>query len=271
MVCIRWSGALGAMTLALALAGCGDTSSPNLGDDAEEVADLAAIAGDAVAEDVAVVAAEAGTMGPNASPPPPADDHFAAWVEPCAYDGAISRFLCPTVTRGTLTVSRSYALADADGNPQDTYYPLTTATAQFSSTIIGVVERPHWSATIDRRRELAFTGLAGSETQRTVNGTGTSAVHRSRHVRPSGERTYDFDASITIADVIVPVAGNGEPWPLSGSVTRDVTVSREGPYASGTRTRTVMVRFNGTRFVPLTINGREFTLDLATGAVSDEG
>ncbi len=36
--------------------------------------------------------------------------------------------------------------------------------------------RGNWTATVDRSRDLTITGLAGTETTRTVNGTGTESV-----------------------------------------------------------------------------------------------
>jgi hypothetical protein len=45
-----------------------------------------------------------------------------------------------------------------------------------------------------------------------------------------------------------------------------VTFSRDrGPAQGRSGTRTVTVTFNGTQYVPMTVNDRAFTLDLATG------
>ena len=56
-------------------------------------------------------------------------------------------------------------------------------------------------------------------------------------------------------------------WPLSGTITREMMaeISRDGE----TRTveRTVMIEFNGTQFVTVTVDGETFTMDLATQGI----
>jgi hypothetical protein len=67
----------------------------------------------------------------------------------------------------------------------------------------------------------------------------------------------------------VPRAEN--PWPLSGTITRVITVViTNGPNGDVTHERTVVITFNGTQFVTLTVNGEEFELDLAA-RLSDRG
>jgi hypothetical protein len=62
---------------------------------------------------------------------------------------------------------------------------------------------------------------------------------------------------------VIPVPrGNG--YPLSGTITRTLTLTRSNGEETFTRERTVSVTFNGTRYVTITINGEAFTLDLET-------
>ncbi len=62
----------------------------------------------------------------------------------------------------------------------------------------------------------------------------------------------------------MPVRGEGvAPWPLSGTITRIVTITPTGTDGGAPVTRTIVVTFNGTANVPATVNGETFTLNLA--------
>lgn len=81
---------------------------------------------------------------------------------------------------------------------------------------------------------------------------------------PFGEgRTIEATASFTIDNVVVPVPQTQDGWPLSGSITQDATVTITLPHGeSRTASRTAVVTFNGTQFVPLVINGDTTIIDL---------
>jgi hypothetical protein len=69
--------------------------------------------------------------------------------------------------------------------------------------------------------------------------------------------------SFTITNVVIQVRVSGEIWPQSGTVAKQATVTvTGGPNDGKTRELTVTVTFNGTRFVPITVNGQEYTFDL---------
>jgi hypothetical protein len=127
------------------------------------------------------------------------------------------------------------------------------------------VSRENWSATVDRHRNLTATGLTGMETERTWNGTGNGTVARSKHTDGGETRTYNITYTTGFNAVIVPVPHTADSWPISGSITRQMTIKIEGgPRDGQTVDRTVTVTFNGTQFVPITINGKTFTFDLKT-------
>jgi hypothetical protein len=66
----------------------------------------------------------------------------------------------------------------------------------------------------------------------------------------------------TVTAVVIPVP-RGSGWPISGTITREITVQIvTGLDDTKTRERTVTIEFNGTQFVPITINGETCTLDL---------
>ena len=160
--------------------------------------------------------------------------------------------------------SRTVSFFDADGNQQDAYNSLTTESIRMLIEMSGAVERDGWTATIVRSRDVTVSGLVGEETERTWNGTSSTEVTRSQHSDENGEsRTYDMSGVGTIADVVRGVPRAENPWPLSGTITRSITVVTNGPDGEVTRERTVVVTFNGSQFVTLTVNGEEFELDLA--------
>ena len=72
-------------------------------------------------------------------------------------------------------------------------------------------------------------------------------------------------SATTVSDVVLPFPYAPGAWPLSGTIVRQVSFSRDGRGRGRSGSRTVTVTFNGTQFVPMTVNERSFTLDLATG------
>lgn len=231
--------------------------------------DVATIASDAVAEDVDIMAGMDGEIGlltgsallVEGVPGRPA-------VGGCNFGSG--RFACPPRTHQGLTLERTVTFLDALGATQGAYDAETTASIQIAVRIEGDVTRGNWSATVDRSRNLTITGLAGTETTRTVNGTGSESVSGSRHSGASGgggsgaTRSYDLEGTVAITDVVMPVRGEGvAPWPLSGTITRIVTITPTGTDGGTPVTRTIVVTFNGTANVPATVNGETFTLNLA--------
>jgi hypothetical protein len=271
---ITLPGALAAL-LACATACNLDTSEPpQLTAEARTSADVALAAGNGITEDVTLLqlneASVAGTTA-SASAAAPSLDWAAAGA--CTYDGGSGRFQCPVLTDGGLTLTRSYALFDASGQPQSTYDASTTASANFRAAVSGTVQRPDWTATVTRQRDATVTGLAGAETRRTWNGTAQSTLSGASYGSTAGgvQRSYDLQETGELADVVVALPRRDHPWPLSGTATRHITgtMTRDGAQTvSRTVERTVTVTFNGTSIVPLDVGDRHFWLSLATGGVT---
>jgi hypothetical protein len=145
-----------------------------------------------------------------------------------------------------------------------------TASANVRTTVKGDLTRDKWSASVDRERNLTVTGLQGDEQKRTWNGTGTFTVNRSVHRDSGADRTYDITGTLTVTDVVVPHSNNAakDPWPLSGSVTREILVNTTNTKgAAVTFTRSITITFNGTALADATVMGpkgtQAFTIDLA--------
>ena len=227
----------GALTLGvLASAGCSDTVGLESALDESVTLDVAMIAADAAID-------ELGYMGLL----------FGAGALP-APSGASTETRIHTAT-----------FFDADDNEQDTRDPLTTASIHLVIESTREFSRDSWTATGTRSRDLWITGLEGVETTRTVNGTGSGTVSRSQHTDSTGTRTYDMTSTSVIEDVVHPVPRTDDAWPLSGTITRNVTVNIvNGPNGDETKTRTVVITFNGTNLPTMTVDGESFEIDLST-------
>ncbi|MFN0177814.1 MAG: hypothetical protein ACKVZ0_03375 [Gemmatimonadales bacterium] len=245
----------GALALALtALAGCStEGTSPDFTPAQARILnrDVALVAADGASQDVELMGGPGGSFGMGLAPGLAAADEQDA------------PFRCGTHTRDDLTVTRTCTFKDAAGATQNEYNPLTTASVVVHAEIEGTITRPNWTATVDRIRDLTVSGLAGTETQRTWNGTGSGTSTRSRHSEGGEERQYDVTATGTMTNVVVPVPRRPDGWPLSGTIARQVTVKiTGGPRDGQTVTRSVTITFNGTQFVPIKVNENTFTFDL---------
>ena len=241
-----WTTRTGATAAAvLALAACSDGTAPEATIDRSTLAaDVAAVAAQATAEDVAELAltAEMGvfTLPGEPGPPPGA-----------GRSGDISR-------------SREVTFYDGAGAEMDGYDPLLTATVVSVLEVLAERSGGVFEGTMERHRETEVTGLEGEETSRTWNGLGTDAVSRTRFDDEDGDRSYDMSGTVTIADVVVGVPRSENPWPLSGTITRELSVEIvNGPEGDATFERTAVVTFDGTRFATVVVDGETFEIDLA--------
>jgi hypothetical protein len=161
--------------------------------------------------------------------------------------------------------TRTATYFDADGIEQADRDPLTTASIHVVIASTHEFSRDSWTATGSRMRDLMITGLEGEETRRTVNGTGSSSVARSRHTDTDGTRIYDMSSTSVIENVVRLVQRTDDAWPLSGTITRYVTVNivneKDGDV---TKSRTVVITFNGTNLATMTVDDETFEIDLST-------
>lgn len=281
-------------------AACSDSTAPSALStsgtfDAQVSGDLAPSAGDAIANDYAFYSsadmtgsgaafsidaagarliAPGGDVSASVQAPPRA---AAAWISPsCTFDASSGRFSCPPVTRNGQTWTVSYALMDANGATQSQYDGVTTASINFIVSDTGATAFTSngniFADTVSRRHNRTVSGLAGSpDTVHAWNGTGTSAIKSVR----SGQITkvYQFTSNDTTTGVRFKQPRDINPYPLSGTVVRNYAVTRTR-YASDTTqktaTRRVVVTFNGTADVPMTVGSDSYILDLDTHKVTKQ-
>ncbi len=226
---------------------------------------------EAVVLGLLVLAACSDTVGPDAF-----GDSLTLDVAMIAADAVIDEFgdigllfgggaFAAPSEASTRTVTHTATFFDADGNEQEARDPLTTASIHLVIESTQEFSRDSWSGTGTRSRDLMITGLEGEETTRTVNGTGSGSVTRSQHTDADGTRTYDMSSTSVIEDVIHPVPRTEDAWPLSGTITRDVTINViNGPDGDVTKSRTVVITFNGTNLATMTVGGETFEVDMST-------
>lgn len=206
--------------------------------------DAAVVAAEAAAQDVEVMRGPGGHFG------------LRLRIDP-------GKFNCDPAARDGLSIERTCTFRDAAGNTQPEYNETTTASVTVHTEIEGEINRGPLSATMNRTTDLTVSGLAGAETTIIWNGTGSGASSRVKQVDGGGTRQYDMTHSGTITNVVVPVPPSDDGWPLSGTITRDVTITfTGGPRDGTTAQRTVTIEFNGTQFATLTVNGETYEYDL---------
>jgi len=223
----------GALTLSLiALAACSDTAGLESSFEESLTLDVAMIAADATIEEHG----DLGLLFGGGGGPPSGGD-----------------------------ATRTATFFDAAGNEQEAHDPLTTASIHLVIESTHEFSRDSWTGTGTRSRDLWITGLEGEETSRTVNGTGAGTVTRSQHTDADGTRTYDMSSTSVTDNVVHPVPRTDDAWPLSGTITRNVTINVvNGPEGDVTKTRTVVITFNGTNLVTMTVGDETFEIDMST-------
>lgn len=245
----------------LALVACSDSTAPTA--DPRTDADLAVSAGDAAASDVALMIAGDVTAGLTTSSAVP-----TASFSGCTYNPGRGNWACGSSAEGTLTITRSFTFYDAAGATQASFDAATTARIVHTVDVTGSVQRGEgYTATVERHRVLTVTPKAiGDWSERHWNGTGTEDVH-AEHQGDRVSRSYTLTSSTTVSDVVFRMPRVANPWPLSGTVSHTVhaVLTREGlRNVTKTVDRDVLVTFNGTKLVPVTVNGHSFTLNLET-------
>ncbi len=160
--------------------------------------------------------------------------------------------------------TRSVTFYDASDVEQAAYDEMTTAKIQMVMEMTRELEREGWSASATRSREMTVTGLEGVETTRTVNGSGSEAIdpQSSRPIPSRDCRTYEMSPEpvrsrtwCMKSPVMVRI-----PSPARSRATCRSRSRQEG--GTETRTREVVITFNGTQYPEMTVDGEMYEVDL---------
>ena len=164
---------------------------------------------------------------------------------------------------GSMSYTREVTFYDSEGAEMDWYDATETDSINFHVSMTGERSSDWGSMTVNRERDFTVSGLYEDETSRIWNGWGKSDRNRTRYSDENGDRTYEMSDTATVKNVVIPVPRS---WPEDGgTIERMVTVELvNGIGDTRTKTRDVLIAFNGTQYVPITINGETYILDLAT-------
>ncbi|HZI42689.1 MAG TPA: hypothetical protein VFD67_13320, partial [Gemmatimonadaceae bacterium] len=151
------------------------------------------------------------------------------------------------------------------------YDASTTASANFHVAVTGTHVADNGQDVVNRDRNLTVSGLAGAETSRTWDGTGTRNDNGYRTVGDV-KRSYTVNDAVTVSSVLVDLPRSQNPWPMSGTITRQISgtasVEKAGVSKTFSITRTVTITFNGTQNATVTVGNNSYTLNLATGVAT---
>jgi hypothetical protein len=246
-----------------ATAACSDVSAPGSQEnpltDSLVTADVAATAGDAIASSVDNMIGNEVSVG------------FSVSAGGALFDAQSPR---------DLNVTRSRVCYDGNGAVQDRCDAQTTDSIVFSLIVNGTrtgsrtrgADTASFSVTVHRTAQLTVTGLLGSETTRIHNGTGASN-DTSSFTGTAATRTLAESAGDSVINIVFNLPRASNPWPISGSIVRNSTITETMTVRDSTRTRTgtrrAVVTFpaDAQGNVSLVVNGNTCSLNLVTHKV----
>jgi hypothetical protein len=162
------------------------------------------------------------------------------------------------------TTTRTRTFFDASGAVMDRYDRELTASITTVTETTGSASRSELEMTLARTRTMTVSGLEGEETERTFNGSGTDDRTRVRTNDEIGTRSYVLSGTHTTTNVVRSVDRQANPWPLSGTIARSITVEvTNGPNGDETRSTNATLTFDGTQFAELNVDGEIFEIDLS--------
>jgi len=259
-----------------ALACSADLVGPPALDDAQIDADIAATSGDAVASQITsfgdnVAAAGSFSMvAPSYSVTAGSNGARLNGISPtCTY--ASGRYSCAATTEQGLSVSRSFAFYNAQGQTVQNWDPAVVESVNFQAQVDGhFTQGIVWTAGVHRSANVTVSGLISHAPQRTWNGTGTGNDTLT-HVGLDGIRSLAGSSEVSVVNVVMPAKDAASQTPLSGSIGVAVhyTASLQGATGSVSKdvTRQVTVTFNGTNSPTLQIGLLHCVLHLDTHSV----
>lgn len=249
----RWIRTLAVAGLAASVGACDESTGVDELDDGM-VLDAALIAADATVEEVTMWGE---TLGFGLAPAPSMDGTAHTGTAAMGNPGGRGSW------SGEFSGTRSRTCYDEQEMEQEQCDELTTESIHFLRDIEGTITRGNFTAEISRERDMWVTGLLGEETHRTWNGDGSGSTARSGVMDDGTERSHSVESAFTFEDVVVPIPGSDPRWPTSGTITRNMTVTRVTGDETVVREVEVVVTFNGTQFAQAVVNGEVMEIDLS--------
>lgn len=254
---------IGLVALALAMLACSDSpSSPT----PTTIPDATTLLGEISSPSIGAAESLAGSSSLNAVLTSRSDP------QACTYSDATGFFVCPTVTTGSLTITRMYRFIDAAGQSQQKPDAQTSA-FEVKSSVNGTVNEtttdPRASTssyTINSTSDQTLSGLRAEN--HTLNGVTATTIQGTLQ---TGGTTIPIDEHLkeTTTNLVLPNTGKGQKWPLSGTIAVEETAKSFDPFVP-TATYLTTITFSGTSKVKLTFSGplgsSSCTVDLAAPA-----
>lgn len=161
---------------------------------------------------------------------------------------------------------------DAAGNEQMAFDSATTARVVTHQTGRGTYSDVGFNATMGHAADVDLSGLLASAPQVTVSATRSDTL-QANYSGQEGEAQLTLRCTGGMAQVTRTKPLESHPYPASGSASWAVDGHRAAQTANGSYADdyevSVVVTFNGTRYVPLVVDERcQYLLDLDTGVVT---
>jgi hypothetical protein len=156
----------------------------------------------------------------------------------CPYSATAQKFVCATVTSGTLTIDQSFTLLTAQGTSQAAFDAASTDAVQANTTFSGSDTDANGTYTVDGSQQLTLSGLQTST--HSIDGTGTLNL-----VGDNGAGTVgSLSVTETVTGLKIPAGTtSATAWPTAGTLVLQTSADDgQGSTVDGTVTLT----FNGT-------------------------
>src|SRR5438045_8232399 len=132
----------------------------------------------------------------------------------CSY--ASGRYTCAATTEQGLSVTRSFAFYNAQGQTVQNWDPAVVESVNFQAQMDGDFSRDLvWNASVHRTADLTVSGLISQAPQRLWNGSGNGTESIS-HIGLDGIRSLSGTSSIAIVNVLMPDKDAASTNPISG-------------------------------------------------------
>jgi hypothetical protein len=231
----------------LALAACARSESPTAADQASDL--LASVVVD---PSLGSEPGQASLLGLTMEPTSTYAGDLSAATS-CVYSPTSKRVECPPITRNGLTITRSIAFFDANGEAQPKRDENTRSTNS-RIDVTGSSTTPRGTLAVVRSSDQTVSGLGRSATTHTINGLETGKTSGTLSTE-RGAVTMSEETSSKTDNVVVPVPAERGSWPLSGSTTRSGTTSatRAATNESRSSSWSEKITFTGTSVVNVEI------------------
>lgn len=166
----------------------------------------------------------------------------------CTFSSTTGRDVCQPVTRGGLTVKRSFAFQDASGTAQP-FPNFQTNTINAVDSVDGTVTRHDGrvTATVHHSSNRTVGGLASGSTKRTVDAGSKGTEDASGKTADSVAFTSSRLVADTVKGLVVPIQDNHPTFPTAGTITRIMQATLTlGTNAPVTKSRTEVITYDGT-------------------------